>query len=531
MPITIHIVLLLGLLAAHGTSASAQEWQLVSTGAVDPSFQAVGVNPTQPGRIICATTHALYESVDRGKSWHAAFQSPAGVSIRAIALDPAGPAVLAATDRGLYGAFDDERRWRRVLKGVGDAAPQCTHVAFHPSRSGTVFLGTRGGLFVSFDHGQRWSEVSVPFAARAIVHFAFDPKEPDRLYLVTASGLFVGSINEGRWEQRLGAVSTGDEGENLADSSASAETDDANVTPAHLTAVAVDPGEPLTLYLAGSRGVQRSLDGGMSWQPLPRAGLGSAALIRLVLQRHSPLAMYAATSRGVLQYDAAQERWLTITQGLATTQINDLAAVRGALWAATDQGLYRFETVLDTLSEGPPPTPQELLANFVHEPTIAQVRDASIRYAEVYPEKIASWRTQARLKALVPKFNFTADTNLTDFRHWDSGTNPDSLLRGEKDVDWSANVSWEIGDLIWSDDQTSIDVRSKLMVELRDDIVDEVTRTYFERRRLQVLLLTDPPADQQKLLEKELRLQELTALLDGLTGGYFSRHAGVTQTK
>ena len=90
-------------------------------------------------------------------------------------------------------------------------------------------------------------------------------------------------------------------------------------------------------------------------------------------------------------------------------------------------------------------------------------------------------------------------------------------------------MSWEIGDLIWSADQTSIDVRSKLMVELRDDIVNEVTRTYFERRRLQVLLLTDPPADQQKLLEKELRVQELTAMLDGLTGGYFSRHAHVTQ--
>ena len=60
------------------------------------------------------------------------------------------------------------------------------------------------------------------------------------------------------------------------------------------------------------------------------------------------------------------------------------------------------------------------------------------------------------------------------------------------------------------------------MVQLRDDIVDEVTRTYFERRRLQANMLLSPPSEQQAL-EQELRLQELTALIDGLTGGFFSR--------
>lgn len=62
------------------------------------------------------------------------------------------------------------------------------------------------------------------------------------------------------------------------------------------------------------------------------------------------------------------------------------------------------------------------------------------------------------------------------------------------------------------------------MVQLRDDIVNEVTRTYFERRRIQVGLLVSPAKDDHVLLEKELRIQELTALIDGLTGGYFSSH-------
>jgi len=68
------------------------------------------------------------------------------------------------------------------------------------------------------------------------------------------------------------------------------------------------------------------------------------------------------------------------------------------------------------------------------------------------------------------------------------------------------------------------------MVELRDDILDDVTRTYFERRRLQVTLLANPPNDPQRLLEQELRVQELTALIDGLTGGFFSQHLKVPKT-
>ena len=65
------------------------------------------------------------------------------------------------------------------------------------------------------------------------------------------------------------------------------------------------------------------------------------------------------------------------------------------------------------------------------------------------------------------------------------------------------------------------------MVQLRNDVVDEVTRLYFERRRLQVELLTRPPAEPQPALDKALRVQELTALIDGLTDGYFSQQTGI----
>jgi len=76
--------------------------------------------------------------------------------------------------------------------------------------------------------------------------------------------------------------------------------------------------------------------------------------------------------------------------------------------------------------------------------------------------------------------------------------------------------------LIWNDDQTSIDSRSKLMVELREDVLNQVTRLYFERRRLQIEALVKKETGLPRL-EKQMRIDELTALIDAMTGGKFSK--------
>jgi hypothetical protein len=60
------------------------------------------------------------------------------------------------------------------------------------------------------------------------------------------------------------------------------------------------------------------------------------------------------------------------------------------------------------------------------------------------------------------------------------------------------------------------------VVKLRDKILDEATRLYFDRRRLQVDILMNT-GDVKTQIKNELRLQELTAQLDAYTGGRFSK--------
>jgi hypothetical protein len=173
------------------------------------------------------------------------------------------------------------------------------------------------------------------------------------------------------------------------------------------------------------------------------------------------------------------------------------------------------------------------ITRFDHEPGIHQVHQWVIDYAEVSHTKIEQWRRQAEKSAWLPDLDMGIDggksTSISD-SIWGTYTNggqlyvgPDDQSRG-KDLGWDVSLSWNLSDLVWNDAQTSIDSRSKMMVELREDILNEVTRLYFERRRVQMELAANDTMEQPLKIDYEMRVAELTALIDALTGGEFSRH-------
>ena len=49
---------------------------------------------------------------------------------------------------------------------------------------------------------------------------------------------------------------------------------------------------------------------------------------------------------------------------------------------------------------------------------------------------------------------------------------------------------------------------------------------YYERRRLQLETMLVPPKDIQEALERKVRIEELTAAIDALTGGRLSSKLG-----
>ena len=284
------------------------------------------------------------------------------------------------------------------------------------------------------------------------------------------------------------------------------------------------------IWLATSAGIFETSTGGRFWKKSEAAGLPEGPVLDL-LYSPNPGAFFARTEKGVYRYTSDKKRWLAIRAGFGGQKILDLALPKASpenLIAITPNGFLSYRILPDKAAgEEKKPTPgtPRLLAELLElEPSAQMVQKAVERYNGLGNGKIKRWQAASRISALFPTFSVGRDFSRSNNVDIDrGGTNtPDEFIAGPDDLDQNLNVdlSWDLGDFFYSSDQTSIDSRQKLMTELRDEMLAEATRLYFERRRLQSEVLMTPQAGETS--EKMLRIQELTALLDGMTGSYFS---------
>ena len=286
----------------------------------------------------------------------------------------------------------------------------------------------------------------------------------------------------------------------------------------------MDPDDAQRLFVSPGQGVWRSEDRGRSWQALPSVGLGQPVIRHLLAIPGASGDLLAATSAGLFLYTAEWHVWRPITLGLPTRDIRRLAWSPGdrTVWAATALGAIPV-SLPPPVPSSPVPSVRQILPEFGHEPTIEEVQAAAIQYAEVMPEKIARWRARAAWRGLVPTFTLGLDRDLNTTIGSSSSNGKTNFTVGPNDRSVSVDMgfTWNLADLVWNDDQTSIDVRSRLMVQLRGDVLDEVTRLYYERRRLQVEYALNAVQDPALRLERQLRLEELAAQIDALTNGIY----------
>lgn len=168
---------------------------------------------------------------------------------------------------------------------------------------------------------------------------------------------------------------------------------------------------------------------------------------------------------------------------------------------------------------------RRLLERYKNEPSVREVHEAAARYAEVHPELIQSWRIRSRLSALGPQvrgdYRYQVDGRM---RVAQGGSSEPSR---SEDESWrhqpNVRAQLDLDRLIFNPDELRVSNEIVDLVRLRESVLDQVTKIYYERRRLQLELDMTPPKDLAGRVRKELRLQELVADLDSLTGGFFSK--------
>ena len=495
--------------ATFGFSYQSATWQKIGSGIYEPAVVKLAADPHDPSAIFAATNKALYRSSDGGKQYDPVFQvSGEFEGINDIYIDPTKPQnIFAATDAGLYFSPDAGKHWQRDFYSSDERSRKCLALL----RAGeTLYLGTGDGLLYKTAAEQSWSAVGNELSRNAVNHIAAGGRF---IYFATDDAVYDLDLKTNGYSRIFTAGSAqavaADENENAVESESGGET----ARPLVRFVRAADD-DDTAIYVATARGIYLSGDGGRHWRLLANPPVDLETLNALVLlSEGEERKLLVGTKRGAFLFDDG--RWTPLYQGMETNSMSDLVKdARGKVYAATDRGVFY-------LSGGQALSPFPSEDRFGDEPTIQQVHRWAVDYAEVSPDKIKNWRALAGKRALLPDLSVGMDRGDGEVFHWDTGTSPDTLLKGRDFLSWDVSLSWDLGDLVWSTDQTTIDSRSKLMVELREDVLDQVTRLYFERRRLQAELAADalePAAE----FDKQLRVDELTALLDAFTGGKFS---------
>ena len=514
-------------------NAGVQEivWKDVSNGIIDADLQRVVVSPDYPDTVYTNSLNSVYRTTDGGKTWNEVLSfRGTGNTINTIAAVPKNEKIiLAGTREGLYRSDNKGTQWIRIFSGIGGLEDSVLSIAVHPVKSEIIFIGTGSGLYRTDNTGKDWNKDRNLPAGSLVTSIAIDNAEPNIIYAATDKGMYK-SINNGIDWQRAFVTGLPESNNNISDGDEATATEEIE-TGVEIKSIVINPGDSKIIFAGTRSGLLISENGGLTWKKAGNSGLINRDIRHLSVSSEDADSIFAATGNGVFRYSKVSDNWHELYNGLVSSDIHFLAFSPDhkndfiTLWAAAKNGIFKTVPAVQTLPEHNNIEAEQVFSKFANEPAIEEIRQAAMSYAEVQPEKIERWRKAAARKALLPDLRFEFDKNKSwqGSAYYYSGKYVDDDITNNKDKGWSVSLTWELGDLIWNDAQTSIDTRSKLMVELRDDILNEVTRLYFERRKMQIEMFLSPHADIKEKIDKELRLQELTSDIDALTGSYLSK--------
>jgi hypothetical protein len=166
---------------------------------------------------------------------------------------------------------------------------------------------------------------------------------------------------------------------------------------------------------------------------------------------------------------------------------------------------------------------EKIKRTIAQEPGPSEVLRVSLQYYRVHPATIDALRANSHYRALLPVVSGIGTLNGGGGATAQavSITNPQNTVGNTASEGYSGSVgaSWDLRELVFNPSELQV----YALVGIQQDLVHEIIRTYFMRRQLQIRLALRPPQDLVIRVMLDLRVAEYTAILDGMTGGWFSQ--------
>lgn len=163
-------------------------------------------------------------------------------------------------------------------------------------------------------------------------------------------------------------------------------------------------------------------------------------------------------------------------------------------------------------------------AKLAKEPPVAEVVEVAMRYFRVHPEVLDSLRTKSHTRALLPLL--ATGFRLDDARAARAEVQMPNPVRVDENTNdrtnsLSVGAVWDLRELVFN----PAEVQVFGLIGVQRDIMLEATRTYYLRKQLVLRKVYQSPEDPMAEAALDMRIEEFTALLDVLTGGWFSKRA------
>ncbi|MCF7907904.1 MAG: hypothetical protein K9L86_03380 [Candidatus Omnitrophica bacterium] len=445
----------------------------------DTQIKRLVISPFDSTSVYTTSKNSLYQSQDSGKSFEkvSVFKDE---EVQHLFFDPYfANIVYIVTSRHLY-------RWEEKLE-VLFSAPDEEFIYSAARHKEKIYVGTNKGLYFSFEDALIWHKPKNSIEATV---YYIEPAN-EQVYLATDRGVY--SLSGDDRFKRLFVVRRQEE-------------EDAEEFVPRI--IKVDIFDKNRLWLGTSRGLYSSLNSGKNWSKVYIGGLGSLFINCIAQTKLQNDVLYLGSTRGFFKVNFKRKSSKQIFEGLHSSYIWWVTFTQqGIIYLSTSKGLFQETYFTPTANNNF----RELAAK---EPSIYEVQQKVLQYNEVHPDKIAKWRKRLKFRALLPDLNLDYDKTVT----YDSGS--DKYYIGPRD--WGVSLSWNLADFVWNSYEDDIDTRSRLNTQLRLDIIDEINRVYYERLRLKNEIAISS-LTKEELFSKKLRLEELTAIIDGYSGGYFSK--------
>jgi hypothetical protein len=170
---------------------------------------------------------------------------------------------------------------------------------------------------------------------------------------------------------------------------------------------------------------------------------------------------------------------------------------------------------------------EKALAALAAEPSLAALQRAALRLADADAESVRDWRRAANWSAALPIVKLVAEHDLERDEALDRYQDEPDRWGADTDRDYGFQVSaqWNLAELVFNPDEVRVYSALANRAARREALLTLLIGYYYERRRLQLLEVLEPAPDMAALLERRMRIDELTAALDALTGGMLSRQS------